>query len=125
MTSRVILTASDGAYVIALPVFETNLIRESLRLIPQLQISSARMLVQFGFEKSELNEMGKRLDPAVTTGAKLTVTDRELRMIYLVLWQVPEMFGTEEAFHIRLGFFTEQARALARVLLATVDRVAQ
>jgi hypothetical protein len=118
------LTARSGAYALALPVFETNVIRESLRLITDLEISPERMLVQFGFEKSELDELGKRLDPAVTTGAELAITSRELRMIYLVLWQVPEMFGTEEAFHIRLGFFTEQARGLARAVLAAVDRAA-
>jgi hypothetical protein len=124
MINRVKLTASDDAYVVTLPVFEINVIRESLRLIPELQISSARMLVQFGFEKSELKELGERLDPWVTTGAELPVTHRDLRMIYLVLWQVPEMFGTEEAFHIRLGFFTEQARGLARTLLTALDRIA-
>ena len=72
------------------------------------------MLVQFGFEKSELEELGDRLAPAVTTGIELTVTNRELRMCYLVLWQVPEMFSTEEDFHIRLGFYTEQDVANAQ-----------
>jgi hypothetical protein len=124
MSRRIDLTGSDGAYVVVLPAFETNLIRESLRLITELQISPARMLVQFGFEKSELEELGDRLAPAVTTGIELAVTNRELRMFYLVLWLVPEMFSTEEDFHIRLGFYTEQARRLARALLTAVDRIA-
>ncbi|AEV85709.1 hypothetical protein ACWT_4687 [Actinoplanes sp. SE50] len=124
MSRKVRLTARDGAYVVALAVFETNLVREALRVITQLQISPDRMLVQFGFAKAELAELAERLTPAVTTGAELAVTHRELRMIYLVLRQVPEMFGTEEDFHLRLGFYTEQARGLAAALLAAVDRTA-
>lgn len=124
MTRAIKLTATDGAYVVTLEVFETNMIRESLRLMTDLEMSPARMLIQFGFEKPEMEELGKRLDPVVTTGAELTVTTRELRMIYLVLWQVPEMFGSEEAFNIYLGFYTEQARGSARALLAAVDRAA-
>jgi hypothetical protein len=29
-------------------------------------------------------------------------------MLHLAHWQAPEMFGSEQAFYIRFGFFTEQ-----------------
>ena len=122
MTRRVRLAASDGAFVVGFTVPQTNVVRGSLLVLTELTLSPERMLVQFGFAKADLEELVGRLDPMVSTGGELTLTARELRMIYLALWQVPEMFGSEEAFHIRLGFFTEQTRGLARELLAAVDR---
>jgi len=113
---------ADGAYVVGLTVPQTNVVRGSLLVLTELTLSPERMTVQFGFAKADLEEMVGRLDPMVSTGAELVLTARELRMIYLALWQVPEMFGSEEAFYIRLGFFTEQTRGLAREILAAVDR---
>jgi hypothetical protein len=119
------LAAGAGGYVVGFTVPQTNVVRGSLLVLTELTLSAERMLVQFGFEKAEFRELAERLTPAVRTGAELTLTAGELRMIYLALWQVPEMFGNEEAFHTRLGFFTDDVRGLARQLLAEVDRSAQ
>ncbi|GAB1644695.1 hypothetical protein [Krasilnikovia sp. MM14-A1259] len=118
------LAVKGGAYVVGLTVAQTNLIRGSLLVLTELEISPERMIVQFGCQKSDLDAMVERLNPITRTGAELDLTPGELRMIYLALWQVPEMFGSEEAFHTRLGFFTEETRGLARELLAAVDRAA-
>ena len=115
-------TRDDGAYVVSFTVPQTNVVRGSLLVLTELTLSPERMAVQFGFAKADLEEMVGRLDPTVSVRGELVLTAGDLRMIYLALWQVPEMFGSEEAFYIRLGFFTEQTRGLAREILAAVDR---
>jgi hypothetical protein len=119
------LARTDGAYVVRFTVPQTNVVRGSLLLLTALTLSPERMKIQFGFAKADFEELAARLAPLVRTGAELTLTARDLRMVYLTLWQVPEMFGSEEAFYIRLGFFKEEAYAMARELLAAVDRETQ
>ena len=122
MFRRVRLAVRDGGYVVGFTVPQTNVVRGSLLVLTELTLSPERMLVQFGFAKADLEEMVGRLDPMVSTRGELVLTAGDLRMIYLALWQVPEMFGSEEAFYIRLGFFKEEAYGLARALLAAVDQ---
>ncbi len=125
MRNKVSLTVRDGDYAVTLTVWQKDVVRGSLAVLTELSMSPERMIVQFGFEKAELEEMVGRLDATGMGGAELVLTGRDLRMVYLALWQVPEMFGSEEAFHTRVGFFTEQPRGLARELLAAVDRATQ
>lgn len=103
---------------------QADVVRGSMVVITELDISRPRRVVQFGFGEEEVTRLVKRLDVAVADGEELSLTGNEMRIIYLSLWLVPEMFGSEESFYIRLGFFTEQAHSLARELLAAVDRTA-
>ena len=121
---RIRFKETGSPYAVILSILHTNVIRTSLLAVTSLQISPERMLVQFGFAKHELTELAERLTPVSTTGTELEVTFDELRMIYLGLRQVPDMYGSEEHFHERLGFFSEQAIHLARSLLTAMDRVA-
>ncbi|MEV0488045.1 hypothetical protein AB0I69_46555 [Streptomyces sp. NPDC050508] len=53
-----------------------------------------------------------------------TYTVEELHIVHAVLLSVCNMFASEEAFHIRIGFFRENARAVADGLAKAVENAA-
>ena len=53
-----------------------------------------------------------------------TYTVEELHVVHSVLLAVCNMFASEEAFHIRIGFFRENALTLADGLVKAVENAA-
>ena len=98
--------------------------RGSMVVITELDLSRPRRIVQFGFGREDARRLVERLDAAAADGEEIVLTGEELRMVYLSPWLVSEMFGSEESFYVRLGFFTEQAHSMACELLDAVDRTA-
>jgi len=122
LRTSVRLTVRDGSWVVRFTPTQADVVRGSLVVLAELEISRLRRAIQFGFGVTEIEELVRRLDHAGVGGAGMAFTADEMRMVYLSLWQVPEMFGSEESFYVRLGFFSEHARSLARELLAATDR---
>lgn len=52
-----------------------------------------------------------------------TFSVEDLHVLYAVLVAVCNMFASEEAFHIRTGFFREHALALAEGMVKAVEEV--
>ncbi|NEB04799.1 hypothetical protein [Streptomyces sp. SID13726] len=66
----------------------------------------------------------ERLAEMLDTGEQVLLTVADLHVLHAVLLSVPSMFASEEAFHTQLGFYRENALALADGLVRAVQDAA-
>ncbi|MFJ9105092.1 hypothetical protein ACIRJM_42300 [Streptomyces sp. NPDC102405] len=78
------------------------------------------LTVWAGCGRQRLERLAEMLD----AGEQTLLTVADLHVLHAVLLSVPSMFASEEAFHTQLGFYRENALALAGGLVRAVQEAA-
>ncbi|MCX4723773.1 hypothetical protein [Streptomyces sp. NBC_01306] len=104
----------DG-FAVRFTKWQRDLLAGSIEPVTNLRTEEA-VLIRTGFTKNQITQIESSLDGL----EEHTYSVKELHVIYSVLVSVCSMFGPEEAFHTRTGFFRENALGLAEGLVKAV-----
>jgi hypothetical protein len=90
-------------------------------VVATLQISDIVLEMQFGAPRQKLIDIGNRAN----SPDEATVTLVELQSIYQLLRVLPDCFSSEEAFHIRTGYYQENFIGLSKGLIDAVGKISR
>ncbi|GHA84503.1 hypothetical protein ACIQRS_30445 [Streptomyces termitum] len=126
MRTRIKLTRAGEAFQGRLTAAQTDLMCEALRTLDGWASTDEALAVQLGADREEVDRLYDRLKGDHTTTREFTLTSRELHVIHAALTAVAPMFRTnggfsEEAFYDRIGFFRENADAMASSIVSAVS----
>ncbi|UOX90825.1 hypothetical protein MUY14_09425 [Amycolatopsis sp. FBCC-B4732] len=88
-------------------------------VVGELRVPDLVVEVRFGASRQQLVDIAAR----VTEAESLVVGVVELQAVYRLLRSLPDCFGSEEAFHIRTGYFTEDFLTLAKGLMNGISQL--
>lgn len=92
----------------------------AVEVVSTLQVSESVLEIQFGAPRQRLIDIGERV---CSSEEPLAVTVGDLQAVYRLLRTLPECFASEEAFHIRTGYYRENFSGLSKGLVDAVARI--
>jgi len=119
MRGSVKLAAEGDHFVLTLTTPQRVAVTYAAEVVENLQVPDLVVEVMFGAPRRTLVETGNRFDSEEPTPTTLS----EVKALYQMLKTVPECYGSEEAFHIRTGYYRENFTDLAKGLINAVGKI--
>ncbi|MFE6555713.1 hypothetical protein ACFVHS_46315 [Streptomyces sp. NPDC057746] len=121
MRLSVTLTRQGERFALQLLPAQRVAVGAAVEVVSSLRSSELVLEVQFGAPRQKLIDTGNRVNsPAVSI-----VTRDDLQAIYQLLRTLPECFSSEEAFHVRTGYYKENFIGLSKGVLDAVGKCSQ
>ncbi|MFD3928371.1 hypothetical protein [Streptomyces sp. NPDC058614] len=99
---------------------QRDLLGEVLPWLTHRREGEPALTVRAGCGKERLEQLSATLQGAET----VVLSAEDLHILHSVLLSAYSMFASDEAFHVQLGFFRENALALAQGLALAVEDAA-
>ncbi|MFE1268274.1 hypothetical protein [Streptomyces sp. NPDC058758] len=115
MRIKVAATVTRGGAFLRLTPVQKQLICETLMFHADRPDGDSSSIVRIGVDRESAAEMMKKV-----SGPNAEFRLDEIHVLFAALTSAPVMIPSEEAFHERVGFFREQAFALAGGLVSAL-----
>lgn len=121
MRARITVSSSDGHFTLKMTRAQAALSRECLGLVSP-RLGDRYTQFEVGGSQETISMLMEKLTPCANADARteLRFTSEQLHVIYSSLTSAVNDFIWDEDFHIRTGWYRENATAFARALSRAV-----
>lgn len=116
MRAKVSAAVADGGLRLRLTSEQKQLIREVLQFHVDLPDVNQLSIARLGADRTSVSQVLRKV-----SGSSVEFRVGEIHVIFAALVSVSALILSEEAFYERIGFFRENALALAAGLIAAIE----